>query len=87
MPLRLTGAVIAALCLTVPAHAQDCLSRPSIQPKIFVLINPLAEVLTSVATGKDDTDEAMSRLAEMQRLVREWTAAPPGVDGCRKRVK
>jgi hypothetical protein len=86
MPLRLTGAVIAALCLSAPAQA-ECLSRPSLQPKIFVQINPLAEVLTSIATGKDDTDEAMTRLSEMQRLIREWTVAPPGVDGCRKRVK
>ncbi len=53
MSLRLTGAVFAVLCLSVSAQAApaECLSRPSIQPQLYVLINPLADVLTSVATG------------------------------------
>lgn len=83
---RLTGAALAVLCLIAPAQA-ECLSRPSIQPKLFVLINPLADALTSVATGTDDTDEAMRKLNEVSRLVVAWTSAPEGVDGCRKRVK
>lgn len=88
MKHRITGAVIAALCLTAPAQAQEpCLSRPSIQQKLLPLIVPLSDTLTSVAVGTDDTDEAMRQLAEVSRLVRAWTSAPPGVDGCRKRVK
>ncbi len=88
MSLRLTGAVFAVLCLSFSALAQDkCLSRPSIQQKLLPLIVPLDEMLTSVATGTDDTDEAMRRLNEALRLVRAWTTAPAGVDGCWRKVK
>lgn len=84
MHFRLLGAALAALFLTAPAQAQEpCLSRPSIQQKLLPQIVPLQEALTSVATGTDDTDEALRQLAEVRRLVMAWTSAPLGVYGCR----